>query len=603
LSKFFRLHTNCRVTSNTFEINEAFVANGGCGLYLDNCTGYWVEDNDFLHETGSATGIGIVVNNSGTDANEIYRNTFGNLQVGVSAQAINKGTVTGLQILCNEFSDIDSMDVFVSEPLRDIPWGIAVNQGVNDSTDQANMAGNLFDIHDYNNPDGNYDDLNNEADYFHYHYPENPELAYVNSKPIDITENTVNDNSLQFEDLWDYADGCPSQLSSGGGYKSSGNDLKETLISLTDQANEIKTMLAELVDGGNTITLDMEVEFSQPPEAVEIYNELLDKSPYLSETVISTSIEKETVLPNSMIRDVMVANTHSSHSNDLMEQLDERDTPMPDYMKAQVLEAGGNISMKTSIESQLASLKLKETRVFNKLVSQYLIDLNSIENSTDSIAEICQIVNDKNKKYRLAMIHLYNSEYDQGLDVLSNIPLDFDLSESESDAHDLLIDYYQIVQNVHSDNRTLLEAAGEEITQLAEIEESDAGIASAYARSILIELGEMEYLAPIQVPNIYKSQEAHRSYQKVLSSVAPSKLQVFPNPAKDYFILEYHLDFLQEGRIEIRDIDGRYVQSSEIRYDENQITVTTGDWKPGLYIATLLINGKYQESCKFTLAR
>nr|NQU92404.1 hypothetical protein [Bacteroidota bacterium] len=63
-----------------------------------------------------------------------------------------------------------------------------------------------------------------------------------------------------------------------------------------------------MIDGGDTETLNSEVETSTPPEAVEVYTELMAESPNLSETVVETSIEKEEVLPNAMIRDVMVAN-------------------------------------------------------------------------------------------------------------------------------------------------------------------------------------------------------------------------------------------------------------------------------------------------------
>ncbi len=52
-----------------------------------------------------------------------------------------------------------------------------------------------------------------------------------------------------------------------------------------------------------------------------IYTELIDKSPYLSDTVVSTAIEKEKVLPGAMIRDVMVANPHTAKNDELINKL------------------------------------------------------------------------------------------------------------------------------------------------------------------------------------------------------------------------------------------------------------------------------------------
>jgi hypothetical protein len=68
--------SNARITSNEFIINTPFKEDGGYGLYLDECDGYWVEDNEFRHDVSSRKGIGVIVNNSGTDPNEIYRNRF-----------------------------------------------------------------------------------------------------------------------------------------------------------------------------------------------------------------------------------------------------------------------------------------------------------------------------------------------------------------------------------------------------------------------------------------------------------------------------------------------------------------------------------------------
>lgn len=60
---------------------------------------------------------------------------------------------------------------------------------------------------------------------------------------------------------------------------------------------------------------------------MEIRQELLDASPYLSDTVMISAAEKESVLPNSIITEVLIANPQSTKSDKVLDKLDERVEP------------------------------------------------------------------------------------------------------------------------------------------------------------------------------------------------------------------------------------------------------------------------------------
>ncbi|HRZ42562.1 MAG TPA: T9SS type A sorting domain-containing protein [Bacteroidales bacterium] len=73
---------------------------------------------------------------------------------------------------------------------------------------------------------------------------------------------------------------------------------------------------------------------------------------------------------------------------------------------------------------------------------------------------------------------------------------------------------------------------------------------------------------------------------KVLSMV---RLKLFPNPSKEYFIIEYTMDKpnLPGALIEIRTIDGRLVKTIEVKGPQNQIIINTNPFARGMYLCLL----------------
>jgi hypothetical protein len=64
--------------------------------------------------------------------------------------------------------------------------------------------------------------------------------------------------------------------------------------------------------------------------------------------------------------------------------------------------------------------------------------------------------------------------------------------------------------------------------------------------------------------------------------------------------LGYQLDKESKGMIEIRDISGKPVLSVPFNGMQDQITVTTISWNPGIYTISLTTGGETLETVKFT---
>jgi len=114
-------------------------------------------------------------------------------------------------------------------------------------------------------------------------------------------------------------------------------------------------------------------------------------------------------------------------------------------------------------------------------------------------------------------------------------------------------------------------------------------------------LPEMEYEEPLTLPDQFKSATVEQAYTKLLNSPQPKMLEVYPNPSKDFVILGYQFDMETKGMIEIRDVSGSMIQSIPFKGMQDQLTLTTRSWTPGMYMISLVVNEKVIETTKFTL--
>nr|NQU91222.1 T9SS type A sorting domain-containing protein [Bacteroidota bacterium] len=588
-----------RVTSNQFYLDTTAAAES-YGLYLDECTQYWVEDNNFEKNSGrpSQTGIGIYVNESGAQANEIYLNYFDNVEYAVIALGVNRSTrtsATGLVIRCNDYNNTLFDETIIYDGVSDPPEdgeGIASNQGQN-TTNAVDMAGNLFY---YNtSTSGDYDDLDNESNHFYYYYSNS--AGGYDVEPLDITGSTVT-KVPKYSYNWTYAAGCPSGLTSGGGGGS--EESRSAMIEAQSDIATTEAVLIALVDGGDTETLNAEVESSIPPEAAEVYTELMAESPNLSETVVETSIEKEEVLPNAMIRDVMVANPHTASSLALLSKLDDRSNPMPAYMKAQILAGRSITSLKADLEGQIAGHKLRKARAMKHL-ARYFGTMPEYPAVTDSLLALYQLDNSLDSRYMQAWLHLHSGQYQQGQAVITTIPTAFALTADELALHQNMQWIYTTLKGLFEAGNGVAELSQAQIGQLQGIVSDETGIASVYARNLLLAIDELEYEEPVILPDHMKSTEVEKAFNELLNTPAPKMLEVYPNPSKDFVILGYHFDKETQGTIEIRDMSGRLMESIAFKGMQDQVTVTTRGWTPGVYVLSLVVKDKVIESTKFTL--
>jgi hypothetical protein len=219
----------------------------------------------------------------------------------------------------------------------------------------------------------------------------------------------------------------------------------------------------------------------------------------------------------------------------------------------------------------------------------------------DSLAALYQSDNTLNSRYMLAWLYLQSGQYLQGQNVMSALPSWFTLTEDDLAEYQDLQSLYTMLREIYEGGETLNELSTSQIGQFVSIALAETGLAAVYARNILINIIDFEYSEPVTLPDQLKSTMTEEAYNKLLSSPLPKMLELYPNPSKDFVFLGYQFERNTRGVIEIRDVLGKLIYNIPFEGMQDQITILTKTWTPGIYFVNLVVNEKVTETTKFTL--
>ena len=552
------------------------------GMYLDHCSGYTVENNDFYSAVSRPEGYGLIINESGTNDNEIYNNSFHNLQYATQAQGCNRYSYPydgGLCYRCNDFSANEN-DIFVISDAvpgtRD--QGVSLSQGnktmpAKNTFTEGNDSGfdvyNSFDVIQYFlDEDGN-----------NYNVTPFPSVGLFPNVVIPSTYNKVLDCPYNSGSIIDI------------------NEIRGELAEATIKADSVCDILSVLMDGGSTEGLVAEVQTSIPPDALETRDELINQSPFLSDSVMLTAILKEDVLPNAMIRDILVENPQSAKSDALIEAIDNRFVSMPDSMMAQIMEGENFLGAKEEKEQELIKWNSQYAVALKNLLGLYDRDTTGVY-GVDSLISIINSDASLNSRYDLVSLYYRKNAIETGNFILNTIPSDVTLSENQQMIHDMYVSLFPMLDQVASDTNGTGSLDSTQIETLSIIATNNDAMPGVYAKNLLIKKGLLQYDEPILIGSSLKQSKKWKPFtdNPPQGSNIETMLQVYPNPAGNYFIIEYRVagQVVQETEISISvtDMLGRDMLKFVPKHRFDQIVVPTESLTCGSFLISLKINGQ-----------
>jgi len=349
--------------------------------------------------------------------------------------------------------------------------------------------------------------------------------------------------------------------------------------------------------------LNAEVEESTPSEALAMYDELLVKSPYLSDSVMITAVEKEEVLDNAMIRDVLVSNTHSAKSDTIIEKLENRQVPMPEYMMAEILAGEDSISPKEILEAKKAYWDGERSRYYHDLIRYFNVDsINQV--LEDSLVNLLVLRNTPEAYYDLTAFYATKGDTMLADYTLNSISTLFSLTQVQQQVQQDYQTFYDLSKEINLDTSGTFVITDERKSLLENFLNEDPELPNVFARNILIASDNLVYSEPIFLPESGYKSSTRDKYNSAKPSVDSPILKVYPNPTHDYFIAEYNVNdgngFLE---LAICDISGKKIQSIQLRNKIDALVIHTDKLPSGIYLISVISQGKSIGTEKLTLCR
>jgi len=205
--------------------------------------------------------------------------------------------------------------------------------------------------------------------------------------------------------------------------------------------------------------------------------------------------------------------------------------------------------------------------------------------------------------YLLVQYYLDQFNYWQASAILQSIPSQFSLTDRQTTTHQKYLSLLNLSPQLYCDTAGYIIPDSIQASALLLLAEDDNDFPGAWARNILIASGLLEYQEPIVNESTLKSSRKGKFHWTRSRSII-SEFKVFPNPTKDFIIVEYQkASALDQVLIEIIDAKGIEIKSCLLSKTENQPLIPVEGLPTGIYLIRLRVNGSPKDSHRVVIIR
>jgi hypothetical protein len=362
---------------------------------------------------------------------------------------------------------------------------------------------------------------------------------------------------------------------------------QEFSLNLSDY-NSVKDIYDDLTDGGNTNSVLSDIQNSQPCDMLQLRTQLLGYSPHLSMEVLKKAADKTDVFPESVIFEIMAANPDELKKEELINYLEDKENPLPDYMINILRQVANDVTYKTLLQQQMSRYNHNKTRaaydIIRSNLNDTITDFTELRNWLNNVGGI-------RADEQIIASYIQEGNYTDALSLANMLPALYDMEGEDLTEHNYYMDILNLHFNLQQQGRNILELDSTEVANLVSIAENSTHTAGAQAKNILeYGYGYHYFICPnLNGTAAYKNRSINIYKPGKANGI---KITVRPNPAREWTTFNYQLpDDISKGVIKITDVYGKLIETIIISGYQGQRIWDTRNIKSGIYYYTLNISG------------
>ena len=369
----------------------------------------------------------------------------------------------------------------------------------------------------------------------------------------------------------------------------------------TIQMNNSQLIHDIWVDGGNTEGLLQKVKYAYSWDTYELYADLISKSPYLSDSVLLATIYQTNVLPDIMVKYILIANPQSLNNMQISGAIYDYRYDMFSSFAEEESYITDTISPRQQLESNI-TYYATERKSYVDLLKQYYL-ANPLGLNTDNLIQLLAGESDINSLYELAYFYISKNDSKNLSDVLSSIPQMIDPNDqAELDKFSEMTQLMPIIFNLENGIETIDSLNADEQSYVYNLAENNDNLPSMLAKAIRMQIDtSFHYDEPIYVADTLQTKsKIIKKTNKPLNTT--ETLNMYPNPSKDYVIVDYRNNTpTKEVLLVITDMQGRLQKKMLLNVKFSQNLVDVHNFVNGMYNFTIFVDGKQKASNKIVI--